>query len=250
MRTRRSPFFWHFTKFTTAAIASGIAIAASSAHAAPPGGIDPSLFEHAPALKLASLTPGAPSDPTLPPDTQPNATDAPSIESRPAKPRSRRAEFLLDIAYGGGTSTWSGDPVGLTSLKLGTRFGEMAGFYFRGSLGYAGVEQRVLLGLALGGQFWIPTPSVRPYIRAGFLHFHEEPIDTIDNVGEAMLGVGSGIRHRSGLEGALGLEFPFYKGKRNSVAGTVEVATPYLFDDRGPRLYVLGALGIGIHFDL
>ena len=77
---------------------------------------------------------------------------------------------------------------------------------------YATVDERLNTGLTLGVAGFIPWQRVRPFLRAFFIHQHEEGLVAVEEEPLGVLvGIGAGIRHRAGLGGTLGLEIPFKK---------------------------------------
>ncbi|MGH7284183.1 MAG: hypothetical protein ACRELY_21870, partial [Polyangiaceae bacterium] len=162
-----------------------------------------------------------------------------------------KTEAFLATAYEGGSSSWPGDPVALSELRLGFRFMETGALYVQSGIGYAPVNNRELVQIALGGQLWLRLWKVKPFVRAAVIHQHEESTAAWkSDFGESLLGIGNGIRHRAGAEGALGVDIPFYRGDKVEVDGSVEMSAPWYPDNRGPHFYLLGGLGLGIHYAL
>jgi hypothetical protein len=163
----------------------------------------------------------------------------------------RKSEAILETAMTGGSSSWAGDPAVISQMRLGFRFMETGAIYVQSGLGYAPVNNRELVQIAFGAQFWLRIWHVRPYARLGVMHQHEESTAAWKtDFGESLLGIGNGIRHRAGAEAALGLDVPFYRGEKVEVVGSGEFSTPWLPDDRGPHFYFMGGLGLGIHYSL
>jgi len=163
----------------------------------------------------------------------------------------RKTEAILETAMAGGSSSWAGDPVALSEMRLGFRFMETGALYFQGALGYAPVNSRELVQVAFGAQFWLRLWHVRPYLRVGAIHQHEESTAAWKtDFAESLFGVGNGIRHRAGGEGGLGVDVPFYRGEKVEVVGSIEASTPFFPDERGPHFYLLGGLGLGVHYAL
>lgn len=85
------------------------------------------------------------------------------------------------------------------------------------------------------------------YTRASFMHLHEVPWAVVeDDPVLSTIGSAEGIRHRSGLELAVGLLAPLLPqevpGQR--LGAYIELATSVFPDDYGPRLY--GAVETGL----
>ena len=184
--------------------------------------------------------------------------EAPAVKDSPqeakAKPSvwaTRKSEAILETSMAGGSSTWAGDPVALSEMRLGFRFMETGALYVQSALGYAPVNSRELVQVAIGAQVWLRVWHARPYLRIGAIHQHEESTAAWKtDFAESLFGVGNGIRHRAGGEGALGLDVPFYRGEKVEVVGTIEASSPWFPDEKGPHFYFLGGLGLGIHYAL
>jgi hypothetical protein len=163
----------------------------------------------------------------------------------------RAGEVQVSTAVGGEGSSWHGDGAGFVGIKLGYRFLDLVAPYFLGRLGYANTDYRVLEMLQLGVQIWARLGIARPYLRAGLIHQHEEPWASVkgDSLG-ALLGVGDGIRHRAGFEGALGVDIPFKQWKAWQFHATVEGFATGFPDAKGPVVYGGGTLGLGFNFAL
>jgi hypothetical protein len=161
------------------------------------------------------------------------------------------ADVRLNLSLSGAGSEWRNDGALWGGLGLGARFYDQFGFYALGRLGYGAVDERLLTLLALGGQIWGRIGVTRPYARIAFIHQHEEPIPAVEqNVGGAIFGVGDGIRHRGGAEGALGVDWPFAKRKQWSFFANAEVSFAGFPNSSGPGWYFLGGLGIGVHYSI
>ncbi len=169
-----------------------------------------------------------------------------------AAPRAARAgEVQFSMAAGGEGSSWRGDGAGFVGIRLGYRFLDLIAPYFLGRLGYANTNHRVLEMLQIGGQIWARIGITRPYLRLGVIHQHEEPWASIqaDSFG-ALLGIGDGIRHRAGVEAALGVDIPFKQYKSWQLHATVEGFATGFPDAKGPVVYGGGTLGLGFNYAL
>jgi hypothetical protein len=164
------------------------------------------------------------------------------------------AELELVGGLGGALTDWRGDAGVLGFLKTGLRFDRWISLYGLGRLGYGGVDQRLLTFVSLGVQVWPlgEIEGIEPFARLSFAHQHEEPIVVVrgDPI-SAILGIGDAIRHRGGLEAAIGIDLPIAVDEDGTrVFSTTELATTWWVDDRGPRWYWLINAGLGVDFDL
>ncbi len=163
------------------------------------------------------------------------------------------ADYYLEGGVLGGGSTWSphdGNVAG--ALHTGFAFAKnIVGVEVQGRLGYAGIDTRLLEGLGFGTKLSIPLDPVSPHLRVGVLHLHEEPIAAVKHdVGGAIVGVGDGIRHRFGLDTAIGLDWTFAKTRKLAYFASAEAYLDVFPDDKGPLLYSGGGLGIGFRYHL
>lgn len=155
-----------------------------------------------------------------------------------------RGELQARLGLSGGLSNWSGDPGGYGSLTLGMRLFGVAGPYFQGRLGYGAVDQRVLTFLSFGveGGF-AANEKLFPRAFFGFVHQHEESMAAIDNEpAGALLGIGSGIRHRAGAQLGLGLDIKILDEPKYKITIGPELWAAYLGYSSGPNWY--GQAGI------
>jgi hypothetical protein len=184
---------------------------------------------------------------TPPPATlaTPNEQPPPPIAARP------KGEVIGALGATAGSSTWPGDPVAMSTLKVGYRFFDWIAPYYLGRLGYGVVNHRSLLTLSFGVQMWGRLGPTRPYVRASILHQHEESLAAMRaDTGGALFGVGDGIRHRYGGELGLGLDFPIHKNRAVEFVASLEATSDYMPDVRGPGWYVLGSAALGINYTL
>ena len=180
------------------------------------------------------------------------ARDARADEEPPPKPLARpKGEVIGALGATAGSSTWPGDPVAMSTLKLGYRFYDWIAPYYLGRLGYGPVNDRSLLTLSFGVQAWGRLGSTRPYARVSVLHQHEETLSAIrQDTGGALFGVGDGIRHRYGGELGVGIELPIHRNKSAEFVVALETVADYLPDPRGPTWYVLGGASLGVNYSL
>lgn len=169
-----------------------------------------------------------------------------------ASPRTASAtDFYAEgTAYGGG-STWERDPSIQGALHLGFEFIDIVSVDVIGRIGFAGIDERMLMLVGIGTKLALPFDVVIPHLRVTAIHAHETPIDSMhqDPFGHAM-GVGDGIRHRFGIEGALGLSVVFATYKSTKFLAQAEAYVDGFPDDRGPQVYGGGGLGFGVQVGL
>ncbi|MEZ4441076.1 MAG: hypothetical protein R3B72_18400 [Polyangiaceae bacterium] len=160
------------------------------------------------------------------------------------------ADFRIDGGPSLAGSSWRGDFVAYSNLRIGVRFWEIVAPYAGLSLGYGTVDTRMLTMVTIGAQVWLPLP-LNPYLRVGALHQHEESVSVIaGDVGKALFGVGDGIRHRPGFEGAAGVDIPFWEDGDMMVYGLLEGSAKVFPDDLGPLVYGGGGMNVGFHYRL
>lgn len=163
----------------------------------------------------------------------------------------RATDFYIEGQLAGSGSAWRGDGNGQGALRTGFQFKEIVGVEVQGRLGYANVDERLLMGLGAGVRLAIPIQPVVPHLRVGMIHFHEHPVSAAHHdIAGAIFGVGDGIRHRFGVETALGVDWNFAKVDRTTFFTGLEAFIQAFPDDRGPTFYGGGSLGIGLHYGL
>lgn len=158
--------------------------------------------------------------------------------------------YAEGTAYGGGSS-WGGDPTVQGALHMGFEFIDIISVDVLGRIGYAGVDQRMLMLVGIGTKVALPFDRFIPHLRVTALHGHETPVDAMhdDAFGHAM-GVGDGIRHRFGVEGAIGLGIVFAHVKKTKFLAETEAYVDAFPDDRGPVVYGGGGFGLGVQVGL
>jgi hypothetical protein len=150
-----------------------------------------------------------------------------------------------------GSSSAANDPVATTTTKIGWCFSDFIGPYFLSRLGYAGRSERTIITLSIGMQIWGRIGSLRPYARASIMHQHEETIASIvADPGGAVVGIGAGVAHRSGPEGAVGVDIPIQQSKKLAVYITLEAVGDWFPDPRGPALYAFGSGAVSARYSL
>jgi hypothetical protein len=112
------------------------------------------------------------------------------------------------------------------------------GIEFGGAEGYAANDGRTLGHITIGARWAGDRP---PYVRAGLVHHHETPIDVaLDNPFGAMLGSAVGIRHRTGIEAAFGVDVPIVQDYLDQRVGLeLELSVSAFPDTQGPPIYAI-----------
>lgn len=181
--------------------------------------------------------------------TPPAGAEPSAAEVAPAPPR---GELLVGIGVAGGSSGWSGDPVGYGDLKLGLRLFRVITPFVQGRLGYGRVDQRLLTFLSAGlegGAYIQDRYFPRGFV--AFVHQHEESMASVDEEPfGALLGVGPGIRHRVGVQLGLGFDFVVHRAARYDIKVGPEAMASYLTYSSGPNWYVILGVAGSAHFNL
>ena len=161
-------------------------------------------------------------------------------------------ELQLDVGAAGRKSTWRGDVSGGTQLGMGYRFARVLAVDFAIWEEAASVDRRLNTGLTFGLTGALPLPSLRPTLRAYFIHQHEEGLVSVaDHPFGTVAGIGAGIRHRAGAGARFGLEIPFDKSKRIEwVALASADATWFPDSTLGPSAYFGVMAGVGLNYTL
>ncbi len=168
-------------------------------------------------------------------------------------PRTSHAtELYVEGNVFGGGSVWEADPNVEGALRSGFEFADIASVELQGRLGYGAVDQRMLMLVGLGTRLSIPIQPIVPYMRLHVLHSHESPVAAMQHDPFMhILGVGDGIRHRFGFEGALGARWDFTKKDDTMFSASVEaLVDAYPDDGKGPQLYAGAGLGLGLEYSL
>ena len=174
-------------------------------------------------------------------ETAPVATQSQHAVAKP------RGQLLVGLGLLAGGTTWRGDPLGAGSLTLGLRLYRAIALVVQGRLGYGRVDQRqltgILVGLSGGGYL---TDRSYGKVSALFIHQHEESIAAVaEQPGGALLGIGTGIRHRAGVQVGIGWEYVAYRQPSYEITVGPEAAISYLTYSSGPSVY--GVAGIAAH---
>jgi hypothetical protein len=179
------------------------------------------------------------------------AESAPAPDATTVQPAVPTSGPFGAVGAMAGSSSAANDPAATTTTKIGWCFSDFIGPYFLSRLGYAGHSNRTILTLSIGLQVWGRIGSLRPYVRASILHQHEETVASIlDDPGGAVVGIGSGIAHRSGPEGAIGVDIPIQQSKRLAVYVSLEAVGDWFPDVRGPAFYVFGGGAVAARYSL
>ena len=168
-----------------------------------------------------------------------------------------RAERPLSVVagptLGGSTGNgWSGDGViPGAQLRAGYRFANLVGPVFVGREAYAKEDERLLTLISLGAQVWWPPIEPRPYARLSWVHQHEEFVGYAqDEPFGVLFGVGNGIRHRGGVELALGTDIRFAESESIDWLLSPELYADWILASEapGPKYYLGGGLSVGLAF--
>ncbi len=156
-----------------------------------------------------------------------------------------RGELNVGVGAEFGASNWSGDPLAYGGITLGFRLFRIITPYVGGALGYARVDERLLtritVGLDLGYTF---ARRVRPHIHGAFVHQHEESLAAVaQEPFGAVLGIGSGIRHRAGVHSGLGVDIRLLTRGAVELSAGPDFSFTYLTYSSGPTWYWVG----GVH---
>jgi hypothetical protein len=164
-----------------------------------------------------------------------------------------RAGEAIQVALGGGgaKSSWSGDASAAGTLKIGYQVNDNFTIYGLGRGGYALTDNRMLAFFSVGAQLGLPMGDVKPYARLSIAHQHEEPVGVVraQPIG-AVFGFADGIRHRGGLETAVGLEISLLSSGTNEIFASVEASNIWFYDNHGPHFYVGGGAALGFNYGL
>lgn len=144
-------------------------------------------------------------------------------------------------------SSWRGDVVGYGGVEIGARFLGFVGPYAGGALGVGTVDDRMLTAISLGLQLWGPWQPVRPYLKVGAVHQHEESLSVVaGDIGSAVLGIGEGIRHRGGAQLGIGADLPIESFGDTQFLVGVNCAARLFPDELGPQIYAGGGLTVSL----
>lgn len=181
----------------------------------------------------------------------PTAPNAPQPAARPARPPAR-VELAVGVGIAGGSSNWTSDPAGYGAMTLGVRLFRIVTLFAGGALGYARVDQRLLTRLTFGvevGGYILNRFYPRGYV--AFVHQHEESLAAVaQEAGGALLGIGSGIRHRAGVHAGIGFDFVLTRRAAFDLTIGPDVSFTYLTYSSGPSFYVLAGATFAGHFRL
>lgn len=182
---------------------------------------------------------------------QPAAAVATENVNVPA-PAPPRGQLRVGFGLAGGASNWSGDGLGYAGFDLGLRIYRVVTFRAGLDLGYARVDQRVLTRLELGFDFgWTFAQRVRPHVGIAFVHQHEESLAALAQqpLG-AVLGIGTGIRHRAGIHSGLGLEIIAARNRQLEFGVGPDASFMWLTYSSGPTWYWTLGVTAALHVRL
>jgi len=161
----------------------------------------------------------------------------------------RAVELQLSAGAAGMATDWRGDGGATTTLKIGVRGWDFIAPYFMARLGYAAVDSRLITMLSVGTQLWGRLGPLRPYVRIGIAHQHEEPLAYVGtNPFSAIVGVGDGIRHRAGIDSAIGFDWTFKQWKKWSAYLALEGTTTWFTGSSGPSWFWGGGVALGFNY--
>ena len=160
-------------------------------------------------------------------------------------------DFTIEATTVGEGSAWRGDGLVQGGVRGGFQFAHIVSIEAQARIGYGVVDERILELIGIGTKLEIPIKPISPHLRLGVLHQHEEPSAAAseDPFGAAV-GVGDGIRHRFGAEGAVGIDWMFAKVKRVTFQASVEAYGDLFPDKKGPLFYAGGGLAFGLRYQL
>ena len=147
-----------------------------------------------------------------------------------------------------GATSWRTDVFVTQGLRLGYRPTPRLVFDVATSLGYATVDRRMTAGIGLGATLFVLPGAVRPFLRLGLQHQHEEPASNVrEDPLETLSAVGPDVRHRSAGVASLGVELAALRVRSSEILFALEGASTWFVDDRGPSVYAGGGLWLGLH---
>jgi hypothetical protein len=159
-------------------------------------------------------------------------------------------ELDLSVGADASASEWDGDQLGSTLLDVAWQFKPWLQVGLMSRIGYGSIDDRLLEYFSVGAEVHRDLGRVRPYLRGGLVHQHEEPLVGVDNQPfQSVLGVGDGIRHRGGLDLALGVEVPFRSFQAGDFYAAAQVLGTWFPDPRGPGWYMSAGLSVGMRYD-
>jgi hypothetical protein len=199
----------------------------------------PLVFDVAAASPTQSATVDEARNAESPRSGRANRTERTDHADRPA-----RGEIHVAIGALFGGSSWRGDGLGYGGIDLGFRLFRIVTPLAGAWLGYAGVDQRLLTRISVGLDLGYTFGRVRPHIFGMFVHQHEESLAAVaQEPFGAVLGIGSGIRHRAGVNAGLGVEIrALHRGPLDLSVGP-DLGFMYLTYSSGPNWYWYG----GVH---
>jgi len=176
--------------------------------------------------------------------------DEPSKE--PPKGEPTKGELFASVSSALGTTSWSGDVTGYGGVTLGMRLFRVVTPFAEARLGYGRIDQRLLTYLSLGVRAgFFATDKIFPRAHFGFVHQHEESMASVaEQPFGAVLGIGSGIRHRAGVQFGVGCDFTLLRRPKFELALGPELVGAYLGYSSGPNLHAFVGANLGAHLPL
>jgi hypothetical protein len=160
-------------------------------------------------------------------------------------------ELVLASGPSAGATTWRGDAFVAQALRVGYRPTPRLALDVATSAGFATVDQRITANVGLGMTVFLATEAVRPFVRLGLVHQHEESASNVrEDPLETLSAVGPDVRHRSAAMSSLGLEVRAFTVKRTELFLAFDANATAFVDARGPSLYAGGGLWLGLHHTL
>jgi hypothetical protein len=179
-----------------------------------------------------------------PPHT--TTVDTPLVAQIAPAPRPARGALTFGLGLSGGASGWSGDGVGYGALSFGLRLARVVTPYVGIALGYGAVDQRLLTRLTIGADVGVTVASrYRPHAFAAFVHQHEESLASVaEQPAGAVLGIGTGIRHRAGAHFGAGFDWRVRDGESLQLWLGPTVEATYLTYSSGPSWYFTAGVAL------
>jgi hypothetical protein len=159
-------------------------------------------------------------------------------------------ELVLELAPSARLSTWRGDPGGGAQIRVGYRLGGVFTLDAAVLEELHAVDVRQLTGLSVGVAGTLRLEAVRPFLRAFFVHQHEQGWVSVSKAPlTSVLGVGSGILHRVGFGFTAGAEKGLVQKNRWELFFAPALNATVIPDPTlGPTTYFGLLLGIGLNY--
>jgi len=146
-----------------------------------------------------------------------------------------------------GTSNRTDDGVGSASLRARYAWHPNVAVGLSLIAAAGETDERSIGAFALTAQLGKTFGRWRPSLRAGLIHQHETAVEDFeDSPLTVTLGVDEAIRHRTGGIAEVGLTLDLYTHRYGVAFAASDLTTQVMFDDNGPRAYMLLGLGLGV----